>query len=106
MNPKIILAIGSLIMLTGMLTASFCEKWSTFVVFYGIMYPIGIGTVYYVPIVCAWEWFPDNKGLVSGIIVGGYGFGAFIFGFITTAIVNPDNEKPNDDPSSPEYKYF
>ena len=36
-------------------------------------------------------WFVDNKGVVSGIIIGGFGFGAFIFGFISTAIANPDN---------------
>ena len=32
--------------------------------------------------------------MVSGIIIGGFGFGAFIFGFVSYAIVNPDNEKP------------
>ena len=40
---------------------------------------------------CGWEWFPNNKGFVSGIIVAGFGFGAFIFGFISTFIVNPYN---------------
>ena len=44
---------------------------------------------------CGWEWFPDNKGLVSGLVVGGYGFGAFIFGFVSTHIANPDNHKPD-----------
>ena len=56
-------------------------------------YPIGIGMVYWPPIMCGWEWFPNNKGLVSGLIVAGYGFGAFFFGFISTAIVNPENVK-------------
>lgn len=43
---------------------------------------------------CGWEWFPDNKGLVSGLVVGGYGFGAFIFGFVSTALANPDDVSP------------
>ena len=43
---------------------------------------------------CGWEWFPNNKGLVSGLVVAGYGFGAFIFGFITTHIANPNDFKP------------
>ena len=43
---------------------------------------------------CGWEWFPNNKGLVSGLIIGGFGFGAFIFAFVTTAIANPHDEKP------------
>ena len=55
----------------------------------GVFFPAGTGLVYCTPIVCGWEWFPDNKGLVSGLIAGGYGFGAFIFGFLTTRIANP-----------------
>jgi len=41
--------------------------------------------------ICAWEWFPGNKGLVSGIILTGYGFGACFYGYISTALMNPDN---------------
>lgn len=48
--------------------------------------------MYYTPIICSWEWFPENKGLVGGLILSGYGFGAFIFGFISTALVNPNNK--------------
>ena len=105
-HPKILLTIGSLFMLTGIFVSSFVKSWGAFVFFYGVMYPVGIGIVYYVPIICAWEWFPDHKGLVSGLIVGGYGFGSFIFGFISTALVNPDNLSSNKDKESPEYKYF
>ena len=54
-------------------------------------FPMGIGLCYWTPIICGWEWFPENKGLVTGIIVGGFGLGAFIFGLITSAVANPDN---------------
>lgn len=67
------------------------QSWWGFLIFYGIFFPAGIGICYWVPIVCGWEWFPDHKGLISGLIVAGYGFGSFFFGFLTTAIVNPDN---------------
>jgi hypothetical protein len=43
---------------------------------------------------CGWEWIPHKKGFVSGMIVGGFGFGTFIFAYISSAIVNPDNERP------------
>ena len=79
-------------MITGMLISSYCKSWGSFVIFYSVLYPAGIGMVYYVPIVCCWEWFPNRKGLITGLIVGGYGFGAFIFGYITKAIANPENE--------------
>jgi OFA family oxalate/formate antiporter-like MFS transporter len=78
-------------MTVSVLVASFCSSWLAFVLVYSIGFPAGIGIVYWVPITCGWEWFPDSKGLVSGCVVAGYGFGAFIFGFISTAIANPDN---------------
>jgi OFA family oxalate/formate antiporter-like MFS transporter len=43
---------------------------------------------------CAWEWYPNNRGIITGIILAGFGFGAFFYGFISTAIVNPNNLKP------------
>lgn len=56
---------------------------------------MGIGIVYWIPIMCSWEWFPNHKGLVSGLVVAGFGFSAFIFGFVTTAIANPNNFGPD-----------
>ena len=67
---------------------------------YAIVFPIGIGICYYTPLMCGWEHLPSKKGMVSGLIIGGFGFGAFIFGFISTAIANPDNlKKVKEDPT-------
>lgn len=33
--------------------------------------------------------------MVSGLIIGGFGFGAFFFGFISFAQVNPNNANPD-----------
>jgi hypothetical protein len=44
-----------------------------------------------VPMNHGWLWFPNRPGLVSGIIIGGFGIGTFIFNFVCTALVNPDN---------------
>ena len=92
-NPKLVILLGVSIMSGSILFASYMKTWWSFVAFYCFGYPAGIGIVYWVPIMCGWEWFPENKGLVSGLVVGGYGFGAFIFGFVTTAIANPENLK-------------
>lgn len=43
------------------------------------------------------RWFPKSKGLVNGIIVGGFGLGAFIFNQIQTAYLNPLNEELDDE---------
>lgn len=67
-----------------------------FVFVYAVCFPIGIGTAYWAPLVSGWQWFPERKGLISGLIIGGFGFGAFLFNFVSTAIVNPDNLKVDE----------
>lgn len=38
-----------------------------------------------------WSHLPGRKGLVSGAIISGYGFGGFFFGLYTNMLANPDN---------------
>jgi len=78
-NPKLIIALGGGVALAGIFISSFTTSLMAFVCSYGIMCGIGVGITYFVPLVCAWEYFPERKGLVTGIIVGAYGFGAFIY---------------------------
>ena len=42
-------------------------------------------------LICAWLYFPNNKGFVSGLIVAGFGFGSFLFNFVCLNTVNPTN---------------
>ena len=65
--------------------------WNSFAVFYAGIFPIGAGLLYWPPVICAFEWFPKQKGLVSGLIIGAYGTGAFVFSFIIKALLNPEN---------------
>jgi hypothetical protein len=59
------------------------------------MVGISGGLAYMLPIICGWRYFPDKRGIVSGVTIGGYGFGSFIFNFVCKAVANPDNEKPS-----------
>ena len=40
---------------------------------------LGYGTAYTPPIQALINWFPDKKGLASGIVIGGFGSGALFF---------------------------
>lgn len=44
--------------------------------FIGIVGGAGIGLGYVVPIAVGMRWFPDKKGLITGLAVAGFGFGA------------------------------
>jgi OFA family oxalate/formate antiporter-like MFS transporter len=39
----------------------------------------GVGIGYGCPLACCVKWFPDKRGLISGIAVAGFGAGTFIF---------------------------
>jgi OFA family oxalate/formate antiporter-like MFS transporter len=44
---------------------------------YGIVGGIGLGLAYVTPVAVASKWFPDKQGLVTGMVVMGFGLGAF-----------------------------
>ncbi len=45
----------------------------------GFVVGAGIGFAYVCPIAALVKWFPEHKGLVSGLAVAGFGFGAYLF---------------------------
>jgi OFA family oxalate/formate antiporter-like MFS transporter len=45
----------------------------------GILGGAGIGLAYVCPIAALVKWFPDKKGLITGLAVAGFGFGALIW---------------------------
>lgn len=46
---------------------------------YGVLAGCALGIAYTPPLQALIEWFPDRKGLASGLVVGGFGSGAIIF---------------------------
>lgn len=55
------------------------ENFITTFIFVGIMGGAGIGLGYVIPIAVGMRWFPDKKGLISGLAVAGFGFGATLW---------------------------
>lgn len=45
---------------------------------YGVLGGIGLGLGYVTPVATAARWFPDRKGLVTGMVIMGFGFGALL----------------------------
>ena len=95
-HPKLLIAIGAMIGLTSIFMASRVTAFTPFICFFSIGFGICNGLTYMVPIQHGWLWFPNSPGLVSGIIIGGFGIGTFVFNLVCTSIVNPDNIKAVD----------
>ncbi|BBD07337.1 MFS transporter [Desulfovibrio ferrophilus] len=51
----------------------------TVTLFIGIIGGAGIGIGYVVPIAVGMRWFPDKKGMITGLAVAGFGFGAMLW---------------------------
>ena len=43
------------------------------------------------------RWFPNNRGFVMGICIGGYGISSTIWSQIQLALTNPNNVEAVDD---------
>ena len=69
----LLLGIGNL--LCGIFGDSFLVQWRGL----GGIGGAGIGLAYVVPSSVCVKWFPDKKGLITGLAVAGFGFGATIW---------------------------
>ena len=58
-------------------------------IFFGVIVGVGNGFGYSTPTPVASKWFPDKRGLVVGLMVGGYGAGQAIFGTLANERLIP-----------------
>jgi OFA family oxalate/formate antiporter-like MFS transporter len=54
---------------------------------YGVLAGIGLGLGYIVPVATLVKWFPDKRGLITGIAVTGFGSGALLTAPIATSLI-------------------
>jgi MFS transporter, OFA family, oxalate/formate antiporter len=54
---------------------------------YGVISGIGLGFAYIVPVAVLVKWFPDRRGLITGVAVGGFGAGALITAPVATRLI-------------------
>jgi OFA family oxalate/formate antiporter-like MFS transporter len=79
-GPRIVALAGGLVMGLGYVIAglSGTNYWGILLGI-GLIGGAGIGLAYVCPIACLVKWFPDKKGLITGLAVAGFGFGALIW---------------------------
>ncbi|HEX7745056.1 MAG TPA: OFA family MFS transporter [Micromonosporaceae bacterium] len=80
-------------MLASLVSAS--DQLWLLVVTYGVMGGIGLGAAYITPIAMLAKWFPDRRGLITGIAVAGFGFGAVITAPVAKALLGGTSHKPS-----------
>ena len=94
-GPRTVAMVGGTIYGLGVILASFARSGDQLwllVLGYGVLAGFGLGLAYIVPIAMLQKWFPDRRGLITGLAVGGFGFGAVVTAPIAQALIkrNPD----------------
>ena len=80
-GPRWLAVTGSAMFSGGYLIASLALSIDSIWLFYlgyGVIGGAGIGMGYVTPVATVAKWFPDRKGLATGIVVMGFGVGAFL----------------------------
>jgi OFA family oxalate/formate antiporter-like MFS transporter len=87
-GPRVVALTGGLLYGAGVFLASFSYHglWWLYLT-YGLIGGIGLGFAYIVPISVLVKWFPDHRGLMTGIAVGGFGAGALVTAPIATRLI-------------------
>ena len=92
-GPRVVALVGGVVYSIGIIAASFATTsgdLGLLVATYGVIGGFGLGLAYIVPIAMLQKWFPDKRGLITGLAVGGFGFGAVITSPIAQNLIDND----------------
>ena len=80
-GPRLLISAGALLTGGGWVLSSFVDNiWALYLT-YGIIAGFGTGIIYVGIIGLMVRWFPDRRGLATGLAAAGYGFGAIFTSF-------------------------
>jgi OFA family oxalate/formate antiporter-like MFS transporter len=87
-GPRVVALTGGVLYGLGVFLASFSANrlWWLYLS-YGLIGGIGLGFGYIVPVAVLVKWFPDRRGLITGVAVGGFGAGALITAPVATSLI-------------------
>jgi MFS transporter, OFA family, oxalate/formate antiporter len=96
-GPRVVALSGGVIYAIGIILAGFAngadQLW-LLVAGYGVISGFGLGVAYIVPIAMLQKWFPDKTGLITGLAVGGFGFGAVLTSPLAQWLIGRNPEQP------------
>ena len=102
-SPRVVALVGVALYALGALVASLATTPSLLwllVLGYGVIGGFGLGMAYIVPVALLQKWFPTQTAVVTGVAVGGFGFGALV----TSPLAQPliaQTQRPPSLPSAP-----
>jgi len=80
-GPRLLISVGAIMSGGSWLLAAHADSLMMLYITYGVIGGFGTGIIYVGIIGLMVRWFPDRRGLATGLAAAGYGFGAFFTSF-------------------------
>ena len=87
-GPRVLLSIGALLTGLSWILAAKATTVTALYLTYGLLGGIGTGIIYIGVVGHMVQWFPDKRGLATGLVAAGYGVGAILTTFPIAALMN------------------
>ncbi len=88
-NIKLKIVVAAILLLLGLIISSKATTIGQLYIGFGIIAGLGSGIAYNTVMGTVMKWFPDKRGLISGVSLMGFGMGSFFIGKIFQ-FLNPD----------------
>ena len=92
-GPRLCAFLGAVLVSLGFFLASFTTSLAYLYLIFAVV-GAGNGFGYATPMPVASKWFPDKRGLVVGLMVGGYGAGSAIIGPVASSLIESMGWRP------------
>jgi len=90
-GPRILLSAGAILTGLSWALAAGSTTVTGLYLSYGVLGGIGTGIIYVGTVCHVAQWFPDRRGLATGLVAAGYGFGAILTTFPISHIIRASN---------------
>ncbi|CAM9419845.1 unnamed protein product [Sphacelaria rigidula] len=96
-GPRLSMAVASVCFGGGMMLGGLGVEYHSLPLVYGgygLMGGTGVGLAYTPPVQTLISWFPDKKGLASGLTIAGFGSGALVFTPLVNTLMDKFSKMP------------
>ena len=93
-STKLVVVCGGILFGLGMFLAGYANSLATLYITFGVMMGLGSGAAYGAIVSTAVRWFPDKRGLASGLAVGALGFGPAVIAPVAMWLMSIPSDQP------------
>ena len=87
LSAKNAVRLGAVLFLAGFFIASRCQSPLTLYLGFGVLCGLGSGLSYNAVMSTMVRWFPDRPGLISGVLLMGYGASSLVLGSLAAKLI-------------------